>query len=263
MPSSESSKPLDERVLRRLTNQAILAFLGEAERFEATAGPGLCLALCNEPVADMNMLVIGEGADVQTFEAAARPCLDRSQPFLTFFFPDAPDAISERAPQLGLVFAVDFPFMVHDGGPLEPGGREGIEVVRGSGSADAEASAHVLGSAFSMPVDAVLRALPASLMHNPAVDVFVAREGADPVGTVTLTYHGDTCGVWAMGTDTSRQRGGIGRRLLSTAMAEARRAGAKRFFLGATPAGYRLYEGLGYSTRTSVQVWASGQTHQA
>jgi predicted N-acetyltransferase YhbS len=66
-----------------------------------------------------------------------------------------------------------------------------------------------------------------------------------------------------MATDTARQRSGIGRRLLSTAMAEARAQGAARFFLGATPAGYRLYESLGFTTRTTAKVWASGETHQA
>ena len=118
-------------------------------------------------------------------------------------------------------------------------------------------------SAYSMPRDSVLRCLPATLFASPGVDVYVGRLDGDAVGSVTLTYHGDTCGIWAMGTDTVRQRGGIGRRLLSTAMAEARSRGIRRFFLGATPAGFRLYETLGYATVCSARVWVSGETHQA
>jgi ribosomal protein S18 acetylase RimI-like enzyme len=66
---------------------------------------------------------------------------------------------------------------------------------------------------------------------------------------------GDTAGIWSMATDSTRQRSGIGRRLLSTALAEAQRQGARRFFLGATPAGYRLYESMGFATRVVTKVW--------
>jgi N-acetylglutamate synthase-like GNAT family acetyltransferase len=117
-------------------------------------------------------------------------------------------------------------------------------------------------SAYSMPKDSVLRALPASLFDAPGADVYIARISDQAVGSVTLTYHGDTCGIWAMGTDTARQRGGIGMRLLSTAMVEARLKGVRRFFLGATPAGFRLYERLGFKTVCSARVWVSGETHQ-
>ena len=105
--------------------------------------------------------------------------------------------------------------------------------------------------------------LPASLVEAPNLDVFLASIEDDVVGTVTVIYQGDTAGIWSMATDASAQRSGIGRRLLSTAMAEARTQGARRFFLGATPAGYRLYESLGFRTRVVTKVWASGETHQA
>jgi len=114
-----------------------------------------------------------------------------------------------------------------------------------------------------MPEESVLRAMPASVMDSPGVDVFVATIEGRAVGSVTLTYHGETVGIWAMGTDPEMQKRGIGRRLLSTAMSEARTRGARRFFLGATPAGYRLYESLGFETRVVTTVWVSGETSQA
>jgi len=73
----------------------------------------------------------------------------------------------------------------------------------------------------------------------------------------------DTAGIWSMATDSRRQRSGIGRRLLSTAWAQARTQGARRFFLGATPAGDRLYKSMGFATRVVTTVWAAGETHQA
>ena len=258
-----ASKPLSEAVLRRLTNDAVTTFLGEAEHFEAAARPGLQLVLSNEPVADMNMLIVGAGADLGHFRSMVNTCLDRKTPFLVLVYPEAGKAIDDIAAEQGLVYAVDFPMMLRDDLPLEPSGNPDVDVVRAQSAEDADASADVMASAYSMPRDSVLRALPASLFEVPGADVYVARLNGEAAGTVTLTYHGDTCGIWAMGTDTSQQRGGIGRRLLSTAMVQARKGGVRRFFLGATPAGFRLYEGLGFKTVCSARVWVSGETHQA
>lgn len=258
-----ASKPLSEAVLRRLTNDAVTTFLGEAERYEAAARPGLQLAFSNEPVADMNMVIVGAGVDQDHFRNMVSSRLDRRIPFLVMIYPDAGKALDDIAADLGLVYAVDFPIMVRDDLPLETSGNPDVNVVRAQSVEDAGASADVMVSAYSMPKDSVLRALPASLFDTPGADVYVARLNGDAAGSVTLTYHGDTCGIWAMGTDAARQRGGIGLRLLSTAMVQARNGGIRRFFLGATPAGFRLYEGLGFKTVCSARVWVSGETHQA
>lgn len=258
-----TSKPLTEAVLRRLTNDALTTFLGEAELYEAAARPGLQLALTNEPVADMNMLIVGAGADHGHFRGMVSRCLDRKIPFLVLIYPEAGKAFDDLAAKLGLVYAVDFPIMVRDDLPLEPSGNPDIDIVRAHSAEDADASADVMASAYSMPKDSVLRALPASLLDTTGTDVYVARMNGEAVGTVTMTYHGDTCGIWAMGTDAARQRGGIGLRLLSTALVQARKNGTRRFFLGATPAGFRLYERLGFETVCSARVWVSGETHQA
>ena len=256
-------KPLSETILRRLTNNALTTFLGEAAHYEAAARPGLQLVLSNEPVADMNMLIVGAGADHNHFRAMVNSCLDRKLPFLVMIFPEAGGRFDDIATELGLVYAVDFPMMVRNDLPLAPSGNPDVEVVRASGADDADASADVMASAYSMPKKSVLRALPASFFESTGADVYVARMNGEAVGTVTMTYHGETCGIWAMGTDTARQRGGIGLRLLSTAMMPARDSGSRRFFLGATPAGYRLYEGLGFEPVCAARVWVSGETHQA
>jgi ribosomal protein S18 acetylase RimI-like enzyme len=177
-------------------------------------------------------------------------------------FPEAGHGVERKAADLGLIHVVDFPFMVRDDAPIEPEGSDLVDVRRADGPDGAEANVRVLSSAFGLPEDSVRRVLPASLGDSPNIDIFLASIDGEAVGAVTLIHHGDTSGIWSMATSTTRQRSGIGRRLLSTAMADARGQGATRFFLGATPAGYRLYESLGFTTRTAAKVWASGETHQ-
>ena len=145
-----ASKPLSESVLRRLTNDALTTFLGEAASYEATARPGLQLALSNEAVADINMLVVGAGADHDHFRDMVNSCLDRELPFLAIIFPEADKAIDDIAADLGLAYAVDFPFMVRDDVPLEPSGNPDVEVACASGAEDADARADVLVSAYKI-----------------------------------------------------------------------------------------------------------------
>ena len=189
--------------------------------------------------------------------------ISRGLPFLAIVFPEAGDSVERTAGDLGLVHIVDFPFMVRDGVAIEPEGNDSVIVRRVDGPGDAEANVTVLSSASAMPEDPVRRVLPALLADSPNVDIFLASIDDEVVGTVTLIHQGDTSAIWSMATDAGRQRSGIGRRLLSTAMAEARTRGTDRFYLGATPAGYRLYESLGFTTRTRARVWASGETHHA
>jgi GNAT superfamily N-acetyltransferase len=254
---------LTESVLFHLINNALMTFLGNAESFEASGRPGLQTVLSNEPVADLNMLCVARGADGDAFRTMAAPCLARQLPFLVIIFPEAKAEMAKVAEELGLVWAVDWPIMVRDDLAIEPSGNADVEVRRASCEADVEANADVLASAFHMPKDSVMRTVPMSFFDTPGADVFIARLNGSPVGSVTLTYHGETCGIWAMGTNTDRQHGGIGRRLLSSAIAQARDAGMKRFFLGATPAGKRLYDSLGFATVFSGSAWVSGVTHQA
>ena len=111
-------KPLSETILRRLTNNALTTFLGEAAHYEAAARPGLQLALSNEPVADMNMVVGGAGADHPHFRCMVNACLDQILPVIVMVFPEAGSSFDGSATDRGLVYALDFPIMVRSDLPL-------------------------------------------------------------------------------------------------------------------------------------------------
>jgi GNAT superfamily N-acetyltransferase len=258
------SDELTEAVLFRLTSEAFLTYLGHADSFEFTLQAGCASALSGVPVADLNYVVAGPGAsDGRRFADVCEPLVSRGLPFLAVVFLEAASHVEQPATRLGLEHVVDFPFMVRDDAPIEPQGNEMVSVRLAVGPEGADANVRVLSSAFSMPEEASRAALPPALLEAPNLDVFLAWMDDRVVGTVTLIHQGDATGVWSMGTDPALQRSGIGRRLLSTAIAEARLQGAKRFYLGATPAGNPLYESLGFTTRTVTKVWASGETHQA
>jgi ribosomal protein S18 acetylase RimI-like enzyme len=257
-------KTLTESVLRRLTSEVFATYLGHAARFEMVARAGWSATFTMEPTADLNYVVAGRGApDDPEFTDACTSAISRRLPFLAILFPESGPEAERIVAELGMVHAVDFPFMVREDAPIELAGNPSVVVRRGVGPLDAEASVQILSSGFGMPEDSTRRALPPSLLHVPNLDVFLASIGDDVVGTVTVVHAGNASGIWSMATDPQRQRSGIGRRLLSTALAESRGTGPRQFFLGATPAGIALYESLGFTTRTMTSVWVSGETHQA
>ncbi len=258
------TKPMTEPVLERLLCEALVSYLGQAPDFEALIRPGCSYGLSNEPIADLNYLVAGKGAQADDrFGKAVSHLLERELPFLGILFPHAVAEVAGQAADLGLAHAVDFPIMVREDESLEPAGAEDVVVMRSSGVQASIESASALSSSFQLPEVSVQRVLPAALYDSPGVDLFLAMQKERCVGTVTITYHGDTAGIWSMGTTVDVQKRGIGRRLLSTVLSELRKQGIRCFFLGATPAGYSLYESLGFLTRITTQVWVSGETHQA
>lgn len=180
------SKPLTESVLRRLTSEAFVTYLGQADQFECTLRPGCCSVTTGEPVADLNYIVGGHGAtESGAFGAACTTFISKSLPFLAILFPGAGRGAAQTAADLGLVRVVDFPFMVREDAPIDPEGNDSVVVRRAIGPAAAEANVQVLSSGFGMPEDAGRRVLPASLVDAQNVDVFLASIEDDVVGTVT------------------------------------------------------------------------------
>jgi ribosomal protein S18 acetylase RimI-like enzyme len=65
-------------------------------------------------------------------------------------------------------------------------------------------------------------------------------------------------GVYNVATIPGQQRRGYGEAVMRYALAETRREhGLERSILQSTPAGYRLYERMGYRQITRVSVYAS------
>lgn len=255
---------LSPSLILRLSAEAFVSLVHCAAYFEARLSPGLAMVLSGEPFADLNVFVVDRGRRVEeAFRELAGKCLRRDQPFLAIFGPAVAGRLTSVASGIGLEHAAEFPLMVCEPADLEPAAREGVEVVRAATSADIDDSAFVLAKSFKLSEESVRRAFPLKMLENPAVNVFVGRLSGQPVSSVTTTIHDDTVGIWAMGTDPAHQRKGLGRALLTKAMHEHIEHGARRFYLGATPAGRPLYERIGFVTHDVAQAWVAGQTSQA
>ncbi len=259
------ARDLTPDILLRLTGDALLMFYSCAENFHAEACRGAAMAVSGEPVADLNYLMLnsGDSTALAAFGRYVGWCDERELPFACMVAPEASEAATPLCEQLGLVFATDWPLMVCPGEAAADFPVQGVEIRKLQTEGDYDGMVGVLESAYQMPGASVRRAMPLRLAQSPSLDIYVAERDGRILSTVTVTRHGEVTGIWAMGTHADAQGRKIGKALLSRVMFEARQAGAAAFFLGATPAGFPLYQRLGYETLYTVKVWVRGETHQA
>lgn len=259
------AKDLTTDILLRLTSDALLMFYSCAEHFHAEACQGSAMVVSGEPVADLNYLMLNSG-DREALEAFGRYvswCDERALPFACMVAPAATEAALPVCEQLGLVFATDWPLMVCPGERAEDFPVQGVEIRKLQSEDDYDGMVRVLESAYQMPAASVRRAMPLRLVQTPSLDIYLAKRDGKVLSTVTITRHGEVIGVWAMGTHVDAQGQKIGKSLLSRVMSASKKTGATAFFLGATPAGFPLYQRLGYETLYTANVWVRGETHQA
>jgi GNAT superfamily N-acetyltransferase len=111
------------------------------------------------------------------------------------------------------------------------------------------------GIAISADAHAVDRGmLERTLARTPrdAIELWLAWDGVEPIGTVWLLRGGGVIGVWSMMTPRRHQRRGAGRALLTAALADAWSPETRFAVLMATPAGRRLYASIGFAVADEV-----------
>jgi ribosomal protein S18 acetylase RimI-like enzyme len=87
---------------------------------------------------------------------------------------------------------------------------------------------------------------------------YVGYHDGEPVSTAAIVTGGSVLGVYNVGTLPGYQRLGYGEAVMRHALADAARAsGVERTILQSTPAGYRLYQRMGYRTITTVSVYST------
>jgi ribosomal protein S18 acetylase RimI-like enzyme len=87
---------------------------------------------------------------------------------------------------------------------------------------------------------------------------YVGYVDGEPVSTAAIVIGGNAIGVYNVATIPTRQRRGYGEAVMRHAIRDARREhGIERSILQSTPAGFKLYERMGYRTVARVSVYST------
>jgi len=254
---------MDEaKELHRLACRALAVIMAEAPGLEVRLTRDCALALSGEPVADLNMLLVGADPDPERIlsEAMARVA-ERGLPLLVLMSPDVAPELATPAQRSGLTAAGAVPLMRLSAETSVRVGRM-CHIERASGERLVSIAGNLAAAAFALPRDSVARTLDASLCETGGAETFIGSSDGKPMSAVTLTRTGSTAGVWNMSTPPEHQRKGMGRALLTRVIDLMRHQGGGRFYLVATAAGRGLYEGIGFETVADYPVWVLGHSTQ-
>jgi ribosomal protein S18 acetylase RimI-like enzyme len=87
---------------------------------------------------------------------------------------------------------------------------------------------------------------------------YVGYYDQEPVSTAAVVVGGGALGVYNVATLPGRQRHGFGETVMRHALADARlRLGLSRVVLQSTPAGFHLYQRMGFRQVAAIAVYAS------
>ena len=213
------------------------------------------LGLTDEPLADHNRLMLGPDPDAEGFlvRSAAR-ARERGRPLTAVMSPKVAQSLAPVATRLGFAAVGAAPLMVLRPGVVVVPSRP-TRVVRALGPALTRAAGDLIAAAFDEPRDVIARCIEVSFTATAGIETYIAWEDRGPMCTVSVTPTGDTAGITLMATPPEHQRKGIGRALLTQVVADYRRRGVQRFHLGATEAGRRLYESVGFELVADLAVW--------
>lgn len=217
------------------------------------------LALSGVPgCSDLNMAGIGANGKPDDVDRAVEAL--RSAELDGIVLIEADDGpLDDRAAALGLTKVGNAPVM----GRPAPAPGEGLAVdgvtVRIAGADDIETVVDLVVDAFGFQRDHFAATVPPA---DGDVDTWMVESDGEPVGTGAFVPDGDVVSIFNMATPPARQRQGHGAAVLWSAMRHYTDAGATRFLLGATEAGYPLYERCGFEVCTAPAVWVEGVSEQ-
>lgn len=120
----------------------------------------------------------------------------------------------------------------------------------------------VAACSFGLPAADVARVYNQEALAVPGVDYFIARRQGEVWSFVQTSRIGTQVGIWSMATAPEYQGQGAGRALLEAVLTHHRRRGAELFFLMASSAGHRLYQGVGFHELTRLASWINGSSEQ-
>ena len=159
--------------------------------------------------------------------------------------------------QAGLRHSVDLPGMVSDRilPPVKP--LPTIEVRRVCDAATRDAFCAIGSVCFHVPLVWFHEVFESDAVWDKFA-AYVGYANGAAVSTAAVIDGGGALGVYNVATLPGHQRLGYGEYVMRHALADMKcLSGIERTILQSTPAGYRLYERMGYRTITSVSVYST------
>ncbi len=157
----------------------------------------------------------------------------------------------------GLRHSVDLPGMIAESirPPVRP--LPHMDVRRVCDAMTREAFCAIGSACFHVPITWFREVFDSDTVWDKFAS-YVGFVDGEPVSTTAIVVGGGALGVYNVATLPGQQRLGYGETVMRYALADMQRLhGIERTILQSTPAGYHLYERMGYRTITRVAVYST------
>ena len=217
---------------------------------------GAVAAVSGVPMAMLNGVSAERAdADPATVARLLDQVAETGLPYSLQLRPGASPALAGLAPARGMIQDRDSPLMVLQD-PARLGPAQQVDHLKIHELPPGETEPHVVVAAagFEAPED-IVRQLITPMRSVPGIRFYVGEADGRPVTTGMGVTIGDFVGVFNVTTVPGDRGHGYGAAVTARVVSGGLAAGASWSWLHSSPAGYRVYERLGYRTVESWQVW--------
>lgn len=218
-------------------------------------GDGWWMAMSGAPSVDYNVLVVHDGEVTAGISHALDTVAGAAVPALIMVAGRGLAGVDQLA-QAGWVCVGATPFMVADLTSGRSYTAEAEPAVRPLAAEELGSARGLIADAFDLDSELAAVALPDTVAEKPHLEAWGLFEQETLACCVSTASVDGALAVWSMGTPRSRQRAGLGRRLLAGVLGAAAGEGLSRSLLYASPAGIGLYRSLGYEVLEYWQLWS-------
>ncbi len=224
------------------------------------ASAGVTFQMFN--AAFLSARVLSEGDLAQRILLASLHFEQRAQEWAYWVCEDYMDARTRKRSRKvfdehGLRHSVDLPGMVAERlrAPTSPLPR--LKIRRVTDTPTRDAFCWIGSSCFNVPLSWFREVFEQESVWRRFTG-YVGYDDDEPVSTAAVVIGAGVAGVYNVATLPGSQRHGYGEAIMRHALEEAHRQhGVETTILQSTPAGYHLYERMGYRTITTVAVYST------
>jgi len=254
---------MDSNAVLRSMSHDMDAMMRDSPNAHLRIDDGGWLGLSGEKgFADLNMAMVFRSGGPVLLQEYLREINDRELQAVLIVEADSPE-VEQAAVDEGLMPAGQMPIMVWEGKPA-PVGEARFKMRLGT-ERDLPVVLRLASEAFSMDEEKLRRVFSPSALSSAlsrGLDIWIAEDTSGPVGLGMFVASDDHVGIYTMSTPAPHQRRGIGRAVLDAGMAHHLDRGATTFTLGATEAGFHLYEQTGFEVVGKPSIYVIGMSTQ-
>jgi N-acetylglutamate synthase len=172
------------------------------------------------------------------------------------FRPGGADRLVELATRRSMARDEVIPLMaLEDHGQLAAAQAVSGLTIRELSPGEAHLHARMAAVGFEVPVEMFLQLMTPSVLAAPGVRCYLGEVGGQPVTTGLGVKLGSYVAIFNIATPPGQRQRGYGAAVTARAVADGLAAGARWSWLQASPAGYKVYERLGFRTVETWQCW--------